>query len=243
MRIGVLQAGLVPEELTPRWGEYDAIFRRLLARSGRDFEVKGWRVVEGEFPAGPHEAEGWIVSGSKHGAYEDHAFIPPLEAFIRDAVAAGAPLIGVCFGHQIIAQALGGKVEKFSGGWGLGPQEYELTAKPGWMAEAPERLTVSAVHQDQVVEAPPGATRLASSPFCENAILVYGDPERPAAITIQPHPEFDDEFLKDLIAARRGAAFPEPLAEAGLARIEAGGPRHGDWAARWFGDFLEMHRK
>ncbi len=242
MRIGVLQAGLLPEEMAPRWGEYDAIFRRLLERSGRDYDVKGWRVVEGEFPESPEEADGWIVSGSKHGVYEDHAFIPPLEAFIRRAVAEGVPMIGVCFGHQIMAQALGGKAEKFAGGWGLGPHDYALEARPGWMAGAPERLTIPAVHQDQVTALPPEATRIAGSPFCENAILVYGDPERPKAISIQPHPEFDEAFLRDLFDAR-GAVFPEPLVEAGLGRLDSGAPMHGDWAARWFGDFLDMHKK
>ena len=67
------------------------------------------------FPEGIHDADGWLITGSRHGAYEDHPWIPPLEEFIRDAYAAQVPLVGICFGHQIIAQAMGGKVEKYQG--------------------------------------------------------------------------------------------------------------------------------
>ena len=244
MRIGVLQAGLVAEDLAADWGEYDRFFERLLGLTGADFEVRGWRVVDGEFPPRPEAADGWIISGSKHGVYEDHAFIPPLEAFIRAVVAAKRPLIGVCFGHQIMAQALGGKAEKSAKGWGLGLHEYALTARPGWMRDAPESLVLPAVHQDQVVMPPPEATRLATSPFCENALLAYGDPERPWAISIQPHPEFTAPFARTLIELRRGAPFPESRSDAALKTLAGEAPRHhGDWAAGWFRDFFEMHKK
>ncbi len=244
MRIGVLIAGLTADELAQDWGQYDRFFATLLAQSGEPFTVEGWRVVEGEFPDGPGAADGWIISGSKHGVYEDHAFIPPLKAFIRDAAAARVPMIGVCFGHQIMAEALGGRAVKSEKGWGLGLHEYKTVARPGWMADTPERLSLPAVHQDQVVATPPEATRLAASPFCENAMLAYGDPERPWAISIQPHPEFTTAFARELIALRRGASFPPAVADRaleGLAGPE--GPHDGDWAARWFRDFLFMHKK
>ena len=83
-------------------------------------------IADNEFPAGPDAADGWLITGSKHGAYEDHDWIPPLEQLIRDIYAAGRPLVGVCFGHQIIAQALGGTVEKFKGGWSVGHTTYEI---------------------------------------------------------------------------------------------------------------------
>ena len=242
MRIGVLQAGLVAGELVAGWGEYDRFFAALLGRTGEPFDVRGWRVVEGEFPDGPDAADGWIISGSKHGVYEDHAFIPPLKDFIREAAAARTPMIGVCFGHQIMAEALGGRAEKSAKGWGLGLHEYETIRRPGWMATAPERLRLPAVHQDQVTIAPPEATRLAASPFCENAILAYGDPERPWAISIQPHPEFTADFTRELLALRRGASFPEALTDDALAGMDASATHDGKWAADWFRDFLSLHR-
>ena len=110
------------------------------------------------------DADGWLISGSKHGAYEDHAFIPPLEDLIREIADQGLPLVGVCFGHQIIAQALGGKVEKFDAGWAVGRQTYEIDG---------DEYQLNAWHQDQVTRLPESATRVGTSAFCENAMLYY----------------------------------------------------------------------
>lgn len=241
MKIGVLQAGLVAEDLVADHGEYDAVFGRLVRRADPDVEIEGWRVVEGAFPAGPQDADGWIITGSKHGVYEDHAWLPPLKDFIRACAAARAPVIGVCFGHQVMAEALGGRAEKSPKGWGLGPHRYDMTALPGWMDAAPDVITIHAVHQDQVTTAPPDATRIASSPFCENAALLYGDPDRPYAISIQPHPEFTDRFAADLMRSRRGGAFPADETDAALSRV--GAPLDDGWAAQWFIDFLRLHKK
>lgn len=242
MKIGVLQAGPVPEEMAPRWGEYDRVFREFLHLAEPETEVTGWRAMDCEFPASPDEADAWIISGSKHGVYEPHEFIAPLKAFIREIVAAGRPLIGVCFGHQIMAEALGGRAEKSAKGWGLGRHEYDLAARPGWMASAPERLNITAVHQDQVTKRPADASAVMTSSFCENAALVYGDPDRPYAISIQPHPEFGPEFSRELIELRRGSSFPVDRADAGLASLDAGA-LDGEWAARWVFDFLGVFKK
>jgi GMP synthase-like glutamine amidotransferase len=130
-------------------------------------------------------------------------------------------VVGICFGHQILAEALGGRVEKSAKGWGLGVQDYELVARPGWAAGLPDRFAVRALHQDQVVTLPPDATVLARSPHCDYAALAYGDPEAPEAISLQPHPEFDAAFMDDLIALRTGTVLAEDAAaeaRAGLAR-------------------------
>lgn len=205
MRIGILQTGHAPDALIGRTGDYGDMFKRLLGGHGFDFRV--YSVVDMEFPQGVHECDGWLLTGSRHGAYEDHPFIAPLEDFIREAYAERVPLVGVCFGHQIIAQALGGKVEKYSGGWSVGPTRYRMNG---------EEIRLNAWHQDQVVKVPEGAEVVATSPFCENAALIYGD----RAFTVQAHPEFDNAFLADLIAARGRGLVPERLlaeAEAGLA--------------------------
>ena len=180
------------------------MFVRLL--SGRGFDFRTFHVEAMEFPASIHEADGWLLTGSRHGAYEDHAFIPPLEDFIRRAYAEGVPLVGICFGHQIIAQALGGKVVKHPGGWAVGSQEYDFGG---------ETVTLNAWHQDQVVALPDGAEVVGRNAFCENAALVYGD----RAYSVQAHPEFDDAFIRGLIEHRaKGKVAPE-LLDAAEARM------------------------
>ncbi len=199
MKIGILRAGRSPDELTESLGDYDEMFVKLLGGNGFEFET--FSVVDGQFPGGAGDADGWLITGSKHGAYEDHEWIPPLENLIREVHSTGKPLVGVCFGHQIIAQALGGKVEKYGGGWSVGRTEYTLDGKP---------VTLNAWHQDQVVELPKSARVVGSSDFCANAMLAYGD----SIWTVQAHPEFPAEFIDGLIKTRGKGVVPSAQLEA-----------------------------
>ncbi len=189
MKIGILQTGIAADALLPKHGDYPDNFEVML--QGRGFEFEVFPVINGVFPSGPEVCDGWLVTGSKHGAYEAHDWIPPLEKLIREIYAADQPMIGVCFGHQVIAQALGGTVEKFAGGWGVG--NFTYTDKNGDNA-----ITLNAYHQDQVVKAPECATDVLGNDFCANAVLTYGN----KAYTMQPHPEFSTQYIRDLIEAR-----------------------------------------
>ncbi len=205
MHVGLLMAGHLPEEMQAQVGNYDTLYNRLLADEG--IELTTWPVVDDVFPDDVHAAEGWLISGSRHGAYEDHAWIPKLEQFVRDAYAANVPLVGICFGHQIIAQALGGTVEKFRDGWAVGHHHYK------WKGE---NVTLNAWHQDQVTKRPEDAEVVATSPFCENAALVYGD----KAFTVQAHPEFDAEATRILLETRAPGMVPDDLIEAALSGLD-----------------------
>jgi len=196
MKIGILETGLVPETLQGAFGRYPAMFAERLAPFG--FETEGYAVVEGAFPPGPEAADGWLITGSRHGVYDALPWIPPLEALIRDIFAADRPLVGVCFGHQIIAQALGGRVEKFSGGWAVGPQVY---------TEATGTRCLHAWHQDQVITPPEGAQTLSTNDFCAHAALLYPG----KAYTVQPHPEFSDSYAQALIETRGPGIVPAPV--------------------------------
>ncbi|MBO9465037.1 type 1 glutamine amidotransferase [Tropicibacter sp. R15_0] len=206
MKIGILQTGLVPEDLVSAFGEYPQVFQDLLAEHGFDFD--SYSVVRGEFPSGPEAADGWLITGSRHGVYEDHDWIPPLEELIRSAVAADRPVVGVCFGHQIIAQALGGHVEKFKGGWAIGPQDYELNG---------ETVTVNAWHQDQVITPPEGAETVGSNAFCQHAALLYPG----KAYSVQPHPEFSDAYTQALIDTRGPGLVPQDILDGAAKRLGA----------------------
>ena len=194
MKIGILQTGHSPEEMLEAHGNYSDRFQALL--DGHGFEFETFSVVDGDFPEGIQDADGWLITGSKHGAYEDHDWIPPLEELIRDIRDSDKPMVGVCFGHQIIAQALGGKVVKFEGGWSVGRTEYTVDGKP---------VALNAWHQDQVVELPEGAQVVGSSDFCANAMLTYGD----SIWTLQPHPEFGSDFINGLIQNRGKGVVPD----------------------------------
>lgn len=204
MRIGILQTGHAPDELLPITGDVAPHFERLLDGFGFDFVT--YSVVDMEFPESITACDGWLITGSKYGAYDDVDFIAPLEAFIRDVYAADIPLVGICFGHQIIAQALGGKVEKFAGGWSVGRQTYDWNGEP---------LALNAWHQDQVTQRPADAKVYATSDFCENAALVYGN----RIFTTQPHPEYGAEFIGGLMDFRGPGLVPDQQLAAARATL------------------------
>ena len=225
MKIGILQTGHGTPEMISAQGDIDRMFMKLLGARGFDFET--FAVVDGIFPDTVEDADGWLITGSKHGAYEDHDWIPPLEQLIRDIHAQKRPLIGICFGHQIIAQALGGKVEKFAGGWAVGRTEYDMDGTP---------LVLNAWHQDQVTRLPEGARVLAGNEFCENAVVAYDD----TILTVQPHPEYGAEFISGLIRTRGRGVVPEDQLREAEATLR-GPVANADFADR-MADFFTKER-
>ncbi|WP_377186737.1 type 1 glutamine amidotransferase [Ruegeria meonggei] len=225
MKIGILLTGHPPDELQDQFGEYDGMFRTLL--DGNGFDYVTFSVVDNQFPQDVDQADGWIITGSRHGAYEDHPWIPVLEDLIRDIQASRKPMIGVCFGHQIIAQALGGKVEKFDGGWAIGRTDYSYGGRT---------VTLNAWHQDQVVALPDEAQVLGANAFCRNAMVAYGD----SIWTVQAHPEYCDAFIQGLMDTRGKGVVPDTLMDAAADRL----PTRDDNPniARQMAEFLKKER-
>lgn len=202
MQLTIIQTGNVPASLRARFGDGAPMFEAMFAAIGEDFTYDIIPVSDGApFPA-PSTLEAVLLPGSAAGVYDNHlSWMAPLRAFIRATYTAGIPMVGVCFGHQIMADALGGVVQKSEKGWGLGRHVYGVEGR-GRFANA-TRLAVACSHQDQVIEPPPGARVILASEFTPNAGLVYPGGR---VMSVQPHPEFADGYTLALAEMRRGLA-------------------------------------
>ena len=225
MSIAVLETGTPPEELIGRFGRYPAMIADMLGTG----PLTSYDVARDALPEpGAHDV--YIVTGSPAGVYDDLPWIARLENFLR-AARGPAKLVGICFGHQIMAQALGGRVQKSEKGWGVGLHDYAVLTRQPWMDTA-LAVSIPASHQDQVVVQPPETAVTLASAFTPFAGLSWYDGR---AISFQPHPEFSPAFAKGLIEVRRDRI---PNADRALATLD--GPNDNARVATWIRRFLDL---
>ncbi|KKB75907.1 glutamine amidotransferase [Devosia soli] len=234
MRLTIVQTGDVPAPLRSHFGPYPAMFERMFDNTGKAFEYETVVVNDNGMLPDPTQLEGIVITGSPAGVYENHAWLPPLRAFIRAAYEAKTPMLGICFGHQIMADALGGDVQKSEKGWGLGRHTYRVASRPGFMADAPETLAIACSHQDQVIVPPSEAEVILASDFTPNAGLFYKSGK---ALSFQPHPEFLDDYALALVELRRGKA-PDTVVDQGIESFgkTSDSDRLGDYIGAFFRD-------
>ena len=223
MKVAILETGRPPGTLADAFGDYPAMMKQLL---GDGFEIETFDVQAGPLPD-PAAHHAYLITGSPAGVYDPLPWIAPLQDFIRSAD--GAKMVGICFGHQVMAEALGGHVEKSDKGWGAGLHHYRVIRGEPWMDDA-RSIGAPASHQDQVVVQPPNTDIVATSPFTEFAALAWTD--RPA-ISFQFHPEFSPAFAKALIEQRYDIV-PDP--DAAIASLDA--PNDNARVAGWIRNFL-----
>lgn len=226
MKLGILRTDAVRPELKPEYGEYPDMFIALLRHLDPNLEYAVYDVELGQYPVDIDEVDAYLITGSKSSVYEDKPWIIELMEFVRELNRRHKKLLGFCFGHQLVAQALGGKTERSAKGWGVGLHTHRFTTVPSWHDQGDVDLNILVSHQDQVVAVPDSARVLAGSEFCENAVCQIGD----HILTFQGHPEFVPQYSRELLSIRR-ERIGEAAYAAGVSSLSgiAQGQRVGSW--------------
>jgi GMP synthase-like glutamine amidotransferase len=223
-RVTIIEIGLVSPKNRELHGSYPQMFERMIGAADANVAFGTVSIPAGDPLPGIDGLEAVLITGSAAGVYDGFEWIAPLEEFVRAAHENKVPMVGVCFGHQLIAQALGGTVRKSEKGWGLGRHTYNVAPGNGVIEGSP--IALAASHQDQVIAPPPGAITILSSDFTPYAGLLYSGGR---TLSVQPHPEFSVGYALaccemagskgdapgSLVAAAK-ASLAEPLESAKL---------------------------
>lgn len=229
-RIGLLLVGHIDAGSLHVGGDYPELYAELL--TPLDIELVTYRCDEGQLPESVREQDGWMCSPSRLSVYDDVAWLRDVEQLLRDMVATETPYVGICFGHQLMAQALGAEVRKADHGWGIGAQRYEVVEPQSWM-DSTDDIVLAASHQDQVQQLPRDARLLARADYCPIGGMVIGE----RAWTLQVHPEFSPTLADSLLATRL-ELFGEEKAAA--ARATLAQPLHQQRISGWISRFFHQ---
>jgi GMP synthase-like glutamine amidotransferase len=236
LNIGLLLCDDVDASAQEQFGTYEQMFRNSLDPLEQDFILTPIRCFEDEILPDPKQFDGFIITGSRYSVYEDLPWITSLLDFVRKCWELEIKVVGICFGHQLIAHALGGKTEKAEVGWGFGIQSAKITEKKPWMTDSGnlngDLYNLIVIHQDQVVDLPPHFKTIAENDFCPNSMIVAGN----KMLGIQGHPEFGKEFCAFRAEFRKDLIGPEVYKSTlhSLAEFDT----HSSTIFKWVDNFL-----
>lgn len=199
LQICILETDILRPELVGQYQGYGRMFERLFASQPLAAEFAVYNVMEGSYPPDSEHYDAYLVTGSKADSFGSDPWIETLKTYLLERYARGDKLLGICFGHQLLALLLGGKAGRAEQGWGVGTHRYRLAHQPAWMTPVLEELTLLISHQDQVTKLPENATLLASSDFCPIAAYCIDD----QVLCFQGHPEFIHDYSKELLEIRQ----------------------------------------
>ena len=222
--VTIIETGLVSPKNRELHGSYPLMFEHMIGAADATVTFNTVSIPAGEPLPDIEGLEAILITGSSAGVYDDFEWIAPLEAFVRTAHDNKVPMVGVCFGHQLIAQALGGTVRKSEKGWGLGRHVYDVAPRNSLIEGT--HIAIACSHQDQVITPPVGARTILSSDFTPYAGLLYAGG---TTLSVQPHPEFSVGFAlaccemarskgdaPDSVVTPAQASLAEPLESARL---------------------------
>ncbi len=236
LRIGLLQCDHVADNLVELHGDYQDMFSELLHEQDQAIEVAIYDLTSDSFPVDLHACDGYIITGSQFSAYDDIPWIHKAKKLVVDLYNAKIPTIGICFGHQLIAESLGGKVKKAEDkGWGVGVHQWDVKNKKKWMGVAPETFAMRVSHQDQVVAMPEDSQLIAGSDFCPIAGFQVGD----YFLTMQGHPEFSSDYSKALMS-KRIERIGQDVVDVALASLKK--PVDANEVGAWMVAFIKKAR-
>lgn len=233
IKLGILGAGEPPEPLNKRYPKYNKLIGDQLKAIDKRIQPVLYNLWDGEMPESINECDAWLITGSKHSAYEELPWIVALREFVQEVYDKHITLVGICFGHQLIAHALGGVVEPSERGWGLGLHQYTIVNPPPWLAEAPKHFRIQSFHQDQITALPPSGQVIGESDFCPVAALVYGNSR---TLSFQGHPEFNAQYVRALLDQRDQNHPNDPTVQAAYSSID--GPHDRESVMKWIADFI-----
>lgn len=238
LHVGILQTDSVLNQFQPTHGDYPAMFQRLLGERGliaenpdaRELAFSSYDVRQGEYPS-HRSCDAYLITGSRHSVYDQLPWIAELVDFLREALAEGRKVIGICFGHQLIAHFFGGETRLADAGWCVGVHRAEVISDEVWMLPAGRNFGLLSSHRDQAVRLPAGARPFARTDACPNAGFVLGD----QILTFQGHPEFSRDYALDLLNMRQELLGAEVFKK-GVASL--GEETDNQLVARWILNFL-----
>lgn len=223
MKIGLLVCDYIQEGFPG----YPELFGNLLP----EHEMVNYYVCDGKFPKSAKDHEAWIVTGSKFSVYDDIEWINKLKEFVREIAKADKYCIGVCFGHQMLGEAMGGKVLKSPMGWCVGVHQFEVLEDASWMNPNQPKVNLLMSCQDQIQVLPPHSKVLAKATKCPVGIIQIGN----KMLGIQGHPEFSSEYVKYLMKDRTNR-IGEDIVTVGLESLKL--PKHSDIVGKWINNFI-----
>lgn len=232
MKVALLGCDDVPERFRPIAGTYRAMFERLLKPHIPELQLTWLDLYRGEIPPAPDGFDAYICTGSRCSVYEDRDWIGTLKNFVRRLHDERKPFVGICFGHQMLAEALGGKVERAEQGWGVGVLDMAIVAAEPWMQPPLQRAKLQYMHADQVTQLPEGGVVLAEAAHCRVAMFRVGE----TMLGIEAHPEFPPAYEKALLETRSDAIGADRVAAA-LASLSE--PTNSDAVGQWIAAFME----
>ncbi|MFC1748576.1 GMP synthase [Pseudomonadota bacterium] len=234
MKLGILHCGSVLPAFQVKFSDYPDMIQHWLADTGQPIEFSIYAVNHGTYPKHINDCDAYITTGSHESVYEHKAWINQFQSYLSELHKNRKKLIGICFGHQLIAQALGGKTKSATYGWGVGVKTSNIVTQPNWMQPPLSKLNLLVSHQDQVTELPADSVLIAASDYCPHAAYTVGS----HILCFQGHPEFNKQYSETLMR-HRGNLLGKKVLNEGLASLTL--PTDEKVVAQWIMTFINQN--